>query len=259
MVFPVRAAWQIGPAVGIGHSEGVSVPDPPASRRRRGFGRTLGYAVLSCVLAACGSTVSGHPLAMRQSTVTRHIGADLPSLLPGQDRFPSGYTVVVPAGDRAAAAATDLSAIPPGASIDPPVCAPEPVDPGRVAVAVGTDADTRSTITVVLTRTDQALSQLGEKLSRCATVRARHGAIDRTVTTQLLPPPPADADDTLAFGRSVAGSPPGSAADPTIRSLLAQIGDVRIETTAMTYGSARPDTTGLDQVFTAAVAAVRNH
>ncbi|MCC3312181.1 DUF5642 family protein [Nocardia africana] len=235
----------------------MSVPDPPASRRRRGFGHTVGYAALSCVLAACGSTVSGHPAAMRQSVVTRHIDGDLTAMLPGQDQFPAGYTTVVASGDRAAAAAADLTAIPPGARVDPPDCAPDPPDPGRTAVVVGTDDRTRATITVVLSRTNEPLSRLGDQLSRCATVHARHAAIDRTITTRLLPPPPVDADDTVAFGRTVTGSPPGSSADPALRTLLAQVGDIRIETAAMTFGAGAPDTPGLDQVFTAAVAKVR--
>ncbi|WP_227981014.1 DUF5642 family protein [Nocardia spumae] len=237
----------------------MSVTDPPASRPRRGFGSTLACAVSSCLLAACGSTVSGHPVAIQQSSSIRHVDADLAALLPAQDRFPSGYVTVVPAGDRAAAAAADLTAIPPGARIDPADCAPEPPDPGRTAVVVGTDADTRATITVVLTRTDQPLSRLGEQLSHCPTVHARHGAIDRTIRTELLPPPPVDADDTLAYGRTVTGAPPGSAADPTMRALSAQVGDVRVETTAMSFGSAPVDTAGLDQVFTVAVAEARGH
>ncbi|WP_062998550.1 DUF5642 family protein [Nocardia mikamii] len=235
----------------------MSVPNPPASRKRRGFGHTVGYAALSCLLAACGSTVSGHPTAMRQSVVTRHIDGDLTAMLPGQDRFPAGYTTVVASGDRAAAAAADLTAIPPGAQIDPPGCAPAPPDPTGIAATVGTDDRTRATITVVLSRTNEPLSSLGDQLSRCPTVHARHAAIDRTISTRLLPPPPVDADETLAFGRTVTGAPPGTSADPALRTLLGQVGDIRIETTAMTFGAAAPDTTGLDQVFTASVAKVR--
>ncbi len=189
--------------------------------------------------------------------MTRHVAGDLSSLLPGPELFPSGYSTVVPTDDGAASAVTDLSGITPGATVDPPDCAPEPPDPARTAVTVGTDGETRATITVVLIRTDEPLSRLGGRLSRCATVRMRHAAIDRTVTTGLLPPPPVDADDTLAFSRTATGAPAGSAADPTMRALLAQIGDVRIQTTAMSFGAAQPDTTGMDQVFTATVAGVR--
>ncbi len=195
-------------------------------------------------------------MAIHDRIAARQVDADLPGMLPAPDRFPAGYSVVTVSGDQAAAAAADLTAIPPAASVDPPDCAPRPVGPGEVAAEVGTDNTTRSTITVLLTRSDQPLSQVREQVSRCATVHARHGAIDRTITTRMLPPPPLHADDTLAFGRTATGGPAGSGADPTIRTLLAQIGDVRIQTTAMTFGPAQPDTTGLDQVFTAAVAEV---
>lgn len=232
----------------------MSVPDPPASRGRRGFGHILGCVVLGCVLAACGSTVPGHPTAQRQQS-----GTDLAAMLPDQNRFPAGYTTVVVSGQRAAAAAGDLTAVVSGAQIDPPDCAPDRPDPDRLAVVVGTDDETRATITVVLTHTGQPLSALGEQISRCATVRARHGAIDRTISTRLLPPPPANADATLAFARTTTGAPAGSASDPSIRTVFGQIGDVRIETAAMSFGTAQPDTTGMDQVFTAALAAVRTH
>ncbi len=201
----------------------------------------------------------GHPVAVQHSAVTGHIAADLPNLLPTQDHFPSGYTTVVPAGDAAAAAASDLTAITPGATIDPPGCAPESPDPGRIAVVIGTDDQTRATITVVLTRADEPLSRLGNELAHCATVHAHHGAIDRTVTTEMLPPPPIAADDTLAFSRTATGARSGSAADPTMRTLLAQIGDVRIQATVMSFVSVQPDTAGLDQVFAAATAGVRGH
>ncbi|XGU20096.1 hypothetical protein ACETU7_02425 [Rhodococcus sp. 3Y1] len=40
-------------------------------------------------------------------------------------------------------------------------------------------------------------------------------------------------------------------------TLIAQVGDVRVATTLMTFGSATPSTAPLDQAFTAAVQKVK--
>ncbi|MBO0852957.1 MAG: sensor domain-containing protein [Nocardia sp.] len=219
--------------------------------------RVVGCAMLSWALAACGSTLPGHPVAAREGAITGRIGSDLASMLPGAQQFPPDFSTATPTGDGAVAAIADLTAIPAGAQVDPADCAPQRADPNATGVEVGTGSDGRSTVTVVLTRTGEPLSAARERLSRCKTVRARHEAIDRTITTELLPPPPVDADDSLAFGRTTAGGPAGSGADPVLRTLLAQIGDVRVQATTMAFGSNQPDATAVDQVFTAAVGDVR--
>ncbi|MBF6329671.1 DUF5642 family protein [Nocardia transvalensis] len=234
------------------------VPDSPGSRVRRVFGRALGFVAMGCV-AACGSTISGHPGPDRQTTVSRHVGTPLPRLLPGQGQFPRGYTTVVLSSDQARRAAGDIVGVQAGAQVDPADCAPPPqqFDADRTAVVVGTDDDTRATITVELTRTDQPLARLRDQLRRCGTVHARRGPVTNTVVTELDPPPPVNADDTLALHRKVTGQHGGPGLDRSLRTLLAQIGDVRINATYMGFGDGRPDTAGLDQVFTATVGDVR--
>lgn len=232
------------------------MPEPPDPRPRRfGRGGVAGCAVLAVLLTGCGSTVSGHPSAsLRPATATRHIAADLPSMLPTAAQFPDAYPPVVLSGSDALGADTDLSGIPPGATVDPADCAnPAPSDPQKIAATVGTDDDTRASITVELIRTDDPLARLRTALQHCGTVHAQHGPITNTVVTQLDPAPPVNADDSLAWTRTVSGRRAGPGLTRSMRTLAAQIGDVRIITTYLTYGDDKPDMTALDQVFTAAV------
>ena len=51
--------------------------------------------------------------------------------------------------------------------------------------------------------------------------------------------------------------PKATAGDQTMLTLIAQVGDVRVATTLMTFGAATPSTAPLDQAFTAAVQKVK--
>ncbi|MGV9677418.1 sensor domain-containing protein [Nocardia sp. NPDC003482] len=220
------------------------------------LGRALGCAALAGVLAACGATVSGHPRAARGG----HVEGSLTRLLPGREQFPARYVPVVLSAERAARAAADLSGVADGARVEPADCA-EPVPsfaPDRGAIEVGTDDTTRSTLTVQLTRSDGALAELRARLERCGAVRATRGSLTNMVVTQIVSAPSADADDTLALDRTVAGQVSGPGLTRTMRTLLGQVGDVRVAVTYLSYDDGPPDAAGLDQLFTAAVADVRN-
>ncbi|RMI30174.1 DUF5642 family protein [Nocardia stercoris] len=222
----------------------------------------LGYAVLGSLLAACGSTVSGHPgpaTTGGPQRLDRHIAAPLSTLLPGPEQFPNGYAVLTLPPDRARQAGTDLAGIPAGSATDPADCAPPVPPPGTddPAAEVGSDDTTRTSITVELTRDTEPLATLRDQLERCTVVRTLGGSITKTVTTELLPPPPADADDTLALHRTVAGAVGGPGLTQSTTALIAQIDDVRITVASLIFGDAPADTTALDQVFTAAVDRVR--
>ncbi|WP_245567852.1 sensor domain-containing protein [Nocardia jiangxiensis] len=234
----------------------MNVPEAPDPRPRRfGRGGVAGCAVLGLLLTACGSTVSGHPDAeSQQATVIRHIAADLGSMLPTAAQFPDTYPPVVLSGSDALGADADLRGIPSGATVDPPGCADSPpTDPQRIAATVGTDDDTRASITVELIRTTDPLARLRTLLQQCGTVRAQHGPITNTVVTQLDPAAPVNADDSLAWRRTVSGQRGGPGLTRSMRTLAAQIGDVRIIATYLTFGDDKPDMTALDQVFTATV------
>ncbi|MDG9423019.1 hypothetical protein OLF92_11080, partial [Streptococcus pneumoniae] len=65
--------------------------------------------------------------------------------------------------------------------------------------------------------------------------------VTTAVTTEILPPSPIDADKTMSLRRTVV-SPKATAGDQTMLTLIAQVGDVRVATTLMTFGSATPST-----------------
>ncbi len=219
--------------------------------------RPVGIALLGMILAGCGSTtISGHPVASQSPVTTVHTDSGLARLLPDASQFPSRYAAVTLPVDAAGQAASDLDGVLPGASIDPATCAPQAPTAGPVVV-VGTDDTTRATLTVALVRTDQKLATLRDQLQRCATVRVGHGGTTATITTDMDPPPPLDADDTLALRRTVQSESGGAGLTRSMQTLLGQIGDVRINVTYMSFSGGKPDAEALDTLFTTAVSKVR--
>ncbi|MEV0343554.1 sensor domain-containing protein [Nocardia sp. NPDC050713] len=233
----------------------MTVPD--STGRTRALG-ACAAAVCALLLTGCGSTVTGQPVAARPSTV-RHIAAGLTTLLPEPAQFPARYPAVVLPPEAAAQAAGDLNGVIRGATVRPEGCAPDEQQfgPDHTAIAVGSDETSRATLTVELTRTRQPLSTLREQVLRCGEMRVARAGATTTVSTELDPPPPLDADDTLALRRTVAPDVGGPGLTQTMRTLVGQVGDVRIAVTYMTFSDAPPDTAALDELFTTAVRKVR--
>ncbi|MBL1080141.1 DUF5642 family protein [Nocardia sp. 2] len=218
--------------------------------------RVIGVAVLGCVLAACGNSVSGQPVAARGPVTTAKPDSGLAKLLPNASAFPSNYPAITLPADAAGQAAHDLDGVLPGSLVEPSACTP-PTPGAGPAISVGTDDETRSTLTVELVRTDQPLSTLRDQLQRCGTMQVSHGGTTATVTTELDPPPPLDADDTLALRRTVKSESGAGGTTRRMQSLLGQIGDVRINVTYMTFGDGKADAESLDSLFTTTVSKVR--
>ncbi|AYF79426.1 sensor domain-containing protein [Nocardia yunnanensis] len=208
------------------------------------------------LLAGCGDSVEGHPIAVR-GPVTPIVSAEggLAKLLPDPSQFPTRYTALVLPADTAKQAADDVNGYLPGAQVDPSGCVPATPTAGP-AVAVGTDDEARATLTVVLTRSDQPLSALRDQLGQCGTVRLGDSGLTSVVSTRLNPAPPANADDTLAFERTVAAPNDPTGSQRTMQTLIGQIGEVRITVSYMTSGSGK-DGEGLDTLFTTALRKVR--
>ncbi|WP_431970861.1 DUF5642 family protein [Nocardia sp. bgisy134] len=214
--------------------------------------------VCALVLAGCGSTVAGSPVAVGPTTV-RHIGAELTTMLPDPAQFPASYPAVVLPPEAAAQAAGDLNGVTRGATVRPDGCAPteQQFGPDHTAIAVGTDEVSRGTLTVELTRTRQPLSTLRDQVRRCGEVRVSRAGATTTVSTELTPAPPIDADDTLALRRTVAPDVGGPGLTQNMRTLIGQVGDVRIAVTYMTFSEAVADSAALDELFTTSVRKVR--
>ncbi|MFG1794726.1 DUF5642 family protein [Nocardia sp. NPDC049149] len=214
----------------------------------------------AAVLAGCGSTVDGRPVAAEQTAVTREISAPLSTLLPEVSQFPARYPAVVLPPEAAAQAAGDLQGgAGRGAQVQPEMCRPPEQKFGAdlTAIAVGTNDATRATITVELTRTRQPLGAWRTQLKQCGSVRVNRGGAATTVTTELDPPPPIDADDTLALRRTVTPDVGGAGLTQSMQTLAGQVDDVRITVTYMTFSGAKPDTAALDELFTKAVQRVK--
>ncbi|WP_305094804.1 sensor domain-containing protein [Prescottella sp. R16] len=207
--------------------------------------------------AACSSGVVGTP-----RPVDHPAAGPLGDLLVDASAFPEPYRAIVLPPSAVAQAAPDLTGVPPGARVDPAGCKPPAQDygPDGTAMVVGTDAASRATVTVELVRTRTPLAELAAQLTECPTVTTSHNGVDATVTTVLTPPPPADADATLALRRTVTSGNVDRAVTQSMLTLLGQIGDVRVQATAMSFGSdqgaANLDTTAVDELFTAALARV---
>ncbi|WP_223885510.1 DUF5642 family protein [Nocardia colli] len=229
-----------------------------ADSARKGAGIAMSAACFA-LLAGCGSTVDGHPVAGEQTVVSRHVGAALPALLVEPGQFPARYAAVVLPAEAAAQAAGDLTGIGRGGRVQPERCVPPQQEFGadKTAIAVGTDDAARATITVELTRTAQPLAVLRSQLKQCGSVQVSRGAAMTTVTTELDPAPPIDADDTVAFRRTVQPDVGGAGLKQAMRTLAGQVGDVRITVTYMSFSGAEPDMTAMDQLFTTAVQRVQ--
>ncbi|MDI9897339.1 DUF5642 family protein [Rhodococcus sp. IEGM 1381] len=231
----------------------------PAARRTHLSITATSAAIAALVLAGCSSTVTGTPEPSAGSTTASQSGTDLNTLLIDPSSFPAPYDALVLPQQAISQAAPDLSGIPAGAEVSPAGCKPADQDfgPTGTAMIVGTDNDSRSTISIELTAVDEPLSTRMEQLEQCGEVTATKSGATSTVTSTLTPAPPIDADDTLAVRQTVASGAGGDAVTQSMLTLMAQIDDVRVAATFMSFGSETPDAMTLDELFTAAVQKVK--
>ncbi|WP_072687687.1 DUF5642 family protein [Rhodococcus marinonascens] len=218
----------------------------------------------SSILAGCSSAVPG--TAKPSATSASGSGAGSPSgkelstLLVDPADFPARYEAIVLPARAVAMAAPDLTGVSQSAVVDPADCAPPEQDYGPMGtvMAVGTDNASRSTISVELTRTDAPLAELAKQVEECGEVTVTDNGAESAVTTETTPAPPIRADDTLALRRTVKSGNEGATVTQSMVTLMAQVGDVRISATFMSFGDTKADTVALDEVFTAAVQKVHN-
>ncbi|MGU3433361.1 sensor domain-containing protein [Actinomycetes bacterium M1A6_2h] len=223
------------------------------------MGRRTGAAALAAgaalLLGGCGgSTVTGSPEPSSAAPLSSApIQGTLDTMLINPSVFPSPYQAVVLPQQAAAAAAQDLDGIGADASVDPVGCKPSArgTTADSTALVVGTDNDTRATISVELTRVRDSLADQRSQWEQCPSVKATSDDVVSTVTTDLVPAPPIDADDTAAYRRTVTSG--SGEVTQSMLSLVAQKSDVRITATFMSFSGDTPDSATLDELFTRAV------
>ncbi|MEZ7238083.1 sensor domain-containing protein [Rhodococcus sp. GXMU-t2271] len=247
------------------HSAGDDVRPP---RRPPTLGRRLGAAAFGAALllaAGCSSTVGGtpqpEPAALATTGDAATASRPLAELLLPPEEFPEPYDAVVLPPQAVAQAAPDLTGVPEGAKVDPPGCLPPPQNfgPDGTAMVVGTDNDSRATISVELVAVTDQLAAYRERLAECPVVAATRRGVTATVTTTIDPsaPPAAPGVETFAFTRTVRSGEGREVVTQSMTSRIAQIGDVRVLVTYMSFGAGPADTDGLTQVFDASVERVR--
>ncbi|PXW33636.1 UNVERIFIED_CONTAM: hypothetical protein DES50_102255 [Williamsia faeni] len=212
------------------------------------------------VVGGCTSAVDGDPVAAPSSAGPSTGPGTFPSVeVDVRERsvtaadFPAGYDATeVPAEDLAAVMA-DTAGYRVGSVVTPSTCAPTPLPAtsdeavALVAASAEANAGTLSAITVL---TDSPLSELEAQLEACPTYTTTNQGATATVTTTVLPPSPAQSQESLAFRRvTMSGS-----MTQTMTALVAQNDGVRVYVTVMAPGSGPvPDGAALDELYTTAV------
>jgi hypothetical protein len=238
-----------------------------ATRRQhaRRVGRVVVCAALIVTASGCSTTVAGTAmpeLASRTVPVTGVSDPDLDRPLPAAlllppDRFPASYPAVTLPPPAVAQAAPDLAGIPVGARVEPPGCLPLPQNygPEGTAIAVGTSADGRATISVEVVVPAPELAELKNHLGECGEVDATHRGATSTVTTVAAPEPlpPMGGVRTLAYTRTVVSGQPGHELSQSMESRGAQLGDARVLVTYMAFDDRGVDRDALDIAFHNAV------
>lgn len=214
--------------------------------------------MIVAALTGCGQAVSGTPVA-ESTMAVRHIEASPAELLPAPRQFPARYPAVVLPPQAAAAAAGDLDGVGAGATVSPLGCAPPEPESGvePAAVAVGSDDETRASLTVELSRSTELLGRMRDRLAACEQIRVSRAGAASTVTTVLGPTAPPGADESIALRRSVIPDIGGAGLTQTMQTSVGRIGDIRITVTSMVFGEGEPDAAAVEELFATTVRAIR--
>lgn len=168
--------------------------------------------------------------------------------------FPDPYVVSDRSGQTAQRGLAALAGVPRDSRVTPAECAPAAVsDP--VIVRTATAFDGASSFTLVLSRTDDPLTDLEGQLTDCTFAKAVDGRGTSSsvtdISVELLPPPMVSGDGALAYTRTVSRA--DSAASSRQLVLATQIGEHRVTAIAAQYEVGEPDATMLHLLFTNAI------
>src|ERR1700676_5549238 len=171
-------------------------------------------ASLGCVLVTataligCSRTVDGTVHAAATDAGAKQ-PIPLADLLIEPARFPARYSAVVldpPALDRVF---REIDGVAAGSVVIPPECAPPPVAPEAAAVA-GTDSRNAKSLIVAVSRTRAPLRGRIDQLAGCPGFTSVAGPDSSSVTVNMLPAPPVDADQSYALDQTVTSHTSGS-------------------------------------------------
>jgi hypothetical protein len=203
--------------------------------------------------SGCASTVNG--TAMPSSATVVHVAGDLSGLLLATSSFHTPYEAVILPGPAVSQALGDLIGDTADATVEPSDCAQDLIDldTADAAIVVGTNNSTRSTISVALARTTGSLADQKEKFERCPDVTSTENRTTTKIHVEVTPAAPIDADESLAFKRTVTSGSGTKPLTQTSVQLWAQVGDVIVMAAHISFSNAKPDAAVLDELFTAQV------
>lgn len=209
--------------------------------------------VAMVVLGGCTTVVDGDPSAATRSTApTLNRTMDLRERSVTAADFPDGYAATEVTGGQLGAILGDTAGVPAGGTVDPATCAPQqlPSDSDDavafVATGPGVNAGVLTALTVLV---DTPLSQLKSQIEQCPTYTTDVMGAPAIVTTTLLPPSPASADESLAFRRVTSSG----GTSQTMTALVGQNDDIRVYVSTVASGQRPPDGAALDQLYTTAL------
>ncbi|MEO9328658.1 hypothetical protein [Gordonia aurantiaca] len=212
--------------------------------------------------AACAVLAGGVLSACSVIGDAQPADADLSSRSVQASDFPSGSGSRIPpqAVENALADITGaaVAAQADDTGFDPADCAPASVPADGAVAFLGHGSVDRSTLTTVVAHVDTPLSEVVDQARRCADFTRTTFGASSTVTTEVLPAPPApDGVETATIERTIVTG--GGA--PVTTSTLTLIGErdgIRVYAEYRWPGDAPvspEDSAALDELFTKALAA----
>ncbi|TYQ11281.1 UNVERIFIED_ORG: hypothetical protein L601_001800000420 [Gordonia westfalica J30] len=188
---------------------------------------------------------------------------DLSSRSVAASDFPGGPASPIPPQAVGNALADVTGGPAPGqkenTEVSPPECAPAPVSADGAVAFLGPGTAERSTLTTVVAHVDTPLTDVVKRAEKCPELTTTTFGASSTVTTEVLPAPPArDGVDTATIRRTIVT---GGGTAPVTTSSLALIGErdgVRVYA-EYRWPAAGPvpveDSAALDELFAKAVSA----
>ncbi|WP_376739982.1 hypothetical protein [Gordonia paraffinivorans] len=219
--------------------------------------------VPALLLAACAFLAGGVLSACSVSGDAQPSNADLSSRSVSASDFPSGSADRIPPPAVGNALADVTGAAVPGqakdTSFDPADCAPEPVSADGAVAFLGYGTVDRSTLTTVVAHVTAPLAEVVDRARRCPEFTRTTFGASSTVTTEVLPAPPApDGVATATLRRTIVTGGEAAPVTTSTLTLLGERDDVRVYAEYRWPGDspvAPEDSAALDELFTKALAA----